>query len=113
MQLTAGNIHDVAVAEEVLSHIEIRGSIVMADKAYGSKTFRQSIEASGGKYCIPPKSNAKEVWEYDKWQYKERHNIECFFQKLKQFRRVATRYEKLASRFLAFVHIACICILLH
>jgi len=112
VQLSAGNIHDVSVAEEVLSHIDIEGSIVMADKAYGANTFRKSIETAGGTYCIPPKSNEKLPWDCDWWQYKERHSVECFFQKLKQFRRIATRYEKLATRFLAFVHIGCICILL-
>lgn len=112
VQLSAGNIHDVSVAEDVIGHVEIAGSIVMADKAYGSKAFRQSIEGAGGQYCIPPKANESKPWECDWWQYKERHGIECFFQKLKQFRRVATRYDKLATRFLAFIHIACICILL-
>lgn len=112
VQLSAGNLHDVSVAEDTLSHVEISDSIVMADKAYGSKAFRQSIIDAGGRYCIPPKSNESDPWECDWWQYKERHVVECFFQKLKQFRRVATRYDKLATRFLAFVHIACICILL-
>ena len=112
MQLSAGNIHDAVIAEEVLAHVEIKeGSTVIADKAYGTKAIRQSIEERGGKYCIPPKRNAIEPWEYDRWQYKERHVIEKFLQKMKQYRRVATRYDKLASRFLAFVHIACICIL--
>ena len=45
---------------------------------------------------------------FDKAQYKERHLIECFFQKLKRYRRIATRYDKLAKRFLAFIHFACI-----
>ena len=112
MQLSGGNIHDVSVAEDVLSHVDINGSIVMADKAYGAKDLRKSIKTAGATYCIPPKSNEKSPWECDWWQYKERHAVECFFQKLKQFRRIATRYEKLAKRFLAVVHIGCICILL-
>ena len=45
--------------------------------------------------------------EVDWWRYKERSNVECFFQKIKQFRRVATRYEKLAVRFLGVVHLCC------
>lgn len=84
----------------------------MGDKAYGSKAVREYIEANGGSYCIPPKSNESNPWECNWWQYKERHLVECFFQKLKQFRRVAMRYDKLANRFLAFVHVACIYILL-
>ena len=84
----------------------------MADRAYGAKSFRLAIKAAGGTYCIPPKTNQGNPWNCDWWQYKERSNVECFFQKLKQFRRIATRYEKLAARFLAFVHIGCVSILL-
>ena len=57
--------------------------------------------------CIPSQSNDKVHREIDWWQYKERSNVECFFQRLKQYRRIATRYEKLAVRFLAFVHLGC------
>ena len=59
---------------------------------------------------IPPKSNAKEPWEVDYFLYKEWHLVECFFQKLKWFRRVATRYDKLDRSFLAFVYMAAIMI---
>lgn len=82
----------------------------MADKAYGAKKFRQYLEKRGASYCIPPRINDKEPWDCDWHQYKERSLIECFFRKLKQFRRIATRYDKIASRFLAFIHLACICI---
>ena len=63
-------------------------------------------------YVIPPKQNTKDPWFVDWHLYKERHLVECFFNKLKQFRRVATRYDKLASSFLAFVYVAAIAILL-
>lgn len=59
---------------------------------------------------IPPKSNAKEPWPVDYCLYKERHLVECFFQKIKWFRRVATRYDKLDKSFLAFVYMAAIMI---
>ena len=62
-------------------------------------------------YCIPPKLNTKYPWECDFWHYKERHLVECFFQKLKLYRRIATRYDKLAARFLSFILLACIMIL--
>jgi transposase len=52
-------------------------------------------------------------WEYDKDQYKKRHLIECFFGKLKQYRRVFSRFEQLARNFLAFVHLACSIVCLH
>ena len=110
VQLSGGQVSDISVAYDLLDQIDPKGSIVMADKAYGAAELRMKIEASGASYCIPPKSNAKDPWEVDWWQYKERSRVECFFQKIKTDRRIATRYEKLATRFLAFVHLACILI---
>ena len=109
---TTGNTSDTKVATDLLSGIDINGSIVMGDKAYGSKDIRDFIVNNGGTYAIPPKSNAIEPWECDWWQYKERHLVECFFNKLKHFRRVATRYDKLLSRFASFVFLASSMILL-
>ena len=63
-------------------------------------------------FCIPPKSNAVDPWFCDWSLYKERHLVECFFNKLKENRRIATRFDKLASRFLTFVHLGCIRVLL-
>ena len=83
----------------------------MGDKAYGSKEIRDYIINNKGTYAIPPKSNAREPWECDWWQYKERHLVECFFNKIKHFRHVATRYDKLISRFKSFVYLACVMIL--
>jgi transposase len=112
LYLTPGNVNDCTVAIDVLSNVELEGSIVMGDKAYGTKEIREYIENHGANYCIPPKSNTVEPWECDFYQYKERHVVECFFNKLKQFRRVATRYDKLSRNFLSFVFLASIMILL-
>ena len=109
---TGGNIFDGTVSLEVLSDVEINGSVVMGDKAYGAKDIRNYIVEQGASYVIPPKSNAREPWECDWWQYKERHLVECFFNKIKHFRRVATRYDKLISRFKSFVYLACVMVLL-
>ena len=79
VQLTGGQISDITVAYELLEHVDVSGSIVMADKAYGAADFRIKIEESGATYCIPPKSNTAEPWEVDWWQYKERSRVECFF----------------------------------
>ena len=68
------------------------------------------IREHGATVVIPPKSNAKEPWRVDYWRCKERHLIECFFQKIKWFRRDATRYDKLDKSFLAFVYMAAIMI---
>ena len=112
VMLTAGNVHDVTVAEKLLSRIRLKGSTVLADKAYGKWALREFIANHDADFCIPSKDNETDPWFVDWWLYKERHLVETFFLKLKEFRRVATRYDKLAARFLSFVHLACIRILL-
>ena len=111
VELTAGNISDTTQATETLSHVDISSSVILADKAYGSAKIRAYIEEHHGTYNIPPKSNTIEPWPCDWWHYKERHLVECFFQKIKLFRRVSTRYDKLASRFFSFILLASILIL--
>lgn len=111
LMLTGGNISDCKVGVELLSTVDFEGSIVMGDKAYGTNEVREFIEGNNVSYCIPPKQNTISLWDCDFHQYKELHLVECFFQKIKHFRRVATRYEKLASRFFGFVLLASIMIL--
>ena len=110
--LSAGNDHDSAHAVELLEKVEISGSNILADRAYGAKTIRTYISEQGAYHVIPPQSNVSEPWPVDWWLYKERHLVECFFQKLKWFPRIATRYDKLDASFLAFVYLASIAILL-
>ena len=110
--LSPGNDHDSIHAIALLSRADLSQSNVLGDKAYGAKAIRNYITEQGGQYAIPPQSNVKEPWEYDEWLYKERHLVECFFQKIKWFRRVATRYDKSDDSFLAFVYLAAITILL-
>lgn len=99
------------MAINVLSGLDISGSNILADKAYGTFEIREYITEQNAEYTIPPKSNAAAPWFCDYWLYKERHLVECFFNKIKAFRRVATRYDKLASSFMAFVYIASIWLL--
>ena len=110
--LSAGNDHDSAHSVELLEKAKINGSNVLADRAYGSKTIRAYISEQGASYVIPPQSNVSDPWPVDWCLYKERHLVKCFFQKLKWFRRIATRYDKLDASFLAFVYSAAIAILL-
>ena len=110
--LSAGNDHDSIHAIELLDKIGISGSNVLADRAYGAKAIRDYISEHGASYVIPPQSNITEPWPVDWYLYKERHLIECFFQKIKWFRRIATRFDKLDASFLAFVHLASIDVLL-
>ena len=110
--LSAGNDHDSIHAVELLEKIDITGSNILGDKAYGSKEIRTYIDENGACYTIPPQSNVTAPWPADWRLYKERHLAECFFQKIKWFRRAAARSDKLASSFLAFVFLASISILL-
>ena len=111
-RLSPGNEHDSTHAIPLFGHVNIAGSNLIGDKAYGAKAILEYIDAQGATYTIPPRSDVKDPWSVDWHTYKERHLIECFFQKLKWFRRVSTRYDKLDTSFLAFVYIAAICILL-
>ena len=110
--LSGGQVHDASAAIDLLSELEIEGSNILGDKAYGSQKIRDYITAQKASYTIPPRENCADPWPCDFHTYKERHLVECFFNKLKVFRRVATRYDKLAVSFLAFVHLASIWILL-
>ena len=107
--LSSGNDHDSKHAVSLLSQIEIEGSNILGDKAYGAKTIRDYIDSQNAAYT---NSTPEQCQQSMTDTYKERHLIECFFQKLKWFRRVFTRYDKLDASFLAFVHIAAISILL-
>ena len=110
--MTAGQVHGSRKAVEILSQLNIQGSNILTDKAYGTREIREYIEGEGGRYTIPSKSNTKEKWECDYHTYKERHLVECFFNKLKRFRRLGTRYDKLAASFINFIYLGCIIILL-
>ena len=80
---------------------------VIADKGYDADALVQCIQASGAKAVIPPRSNRKELRVYDTHLYKDRNLIERFFARIKHFRRIATRYEKLARSYMAFLHLVC------
>ena len=104
-------MHDCKAAIPLLSDVEIKNSNILADRAYGTKKIRSYISEHNADYTIPPKNNNPDPWYCDFWLYKERHLVECFFNKIKAFRRVATRYDKLATSFLAFVYVASIWLL--
>ena len=99
--LTGGQVHDSTQAEILLE--EMMPQAVLADKAYDTNTLLECIASKNAKAVIPPKANRKDKREFDKHQYRNRNLVERFFARIKQFRRVATRYDKLASRFASFV----------
>jgi transposase len=107
VQLSSGDIHDSIIAEDVLDQINLKPgeTTVLADKAYGSFKLREYIANRDADFCIPPKSNTVDPWYCDWTQYKERHLVECFFNKLKENRRIATRFDKLALCIYSFIRL--------
>lgn len=85
---------------------------MIADKGYDSSAFVETIEQRGAEAVIPSKKNRVELRAHDRHTYKERNVCERFWSKVKQYRRVATRYEKKAANFLAFVKLAAIMVML-
>jgi transposase len=104
-RITAGQVHDSTQAIDLLG--ARKANWVMADKGYDSQTILDHIRAMGAVAVIPSKANRKRQRKLNKILYRERNRIERCFAKLKNFRRFATRYEKLKSTFKAFVAIAC------
>ena len=101
LELTAGQRHDIIKAHDLIADLAF--DYVLADRSYGAQDFLEEIAISGAEAVIPPKKNAKEPREYDEWRYRERQLIECFIGKIKHFRRVFSRFDKLARRYLGFV----------
>ena len=99
-------VHDGVMKQKCLEQLDISGSTVLADKVYGSWKNREYIANRDADFCIPPKSNSVDPWYTDFYHYKEGHLAECFFMKIKDHRRIAMRFKKLACRFLAFIHLA-------
>ena len=105
MSLSPGQAHDLAGADALLP--DLAADILIADKAFDAEErVLKPLERAGKTAVIPPKGNRKEPRPYDKDLYKARHLIENFFAKLKQFRAIATRYDKRATNFLAAIHLA-------
>jgi transposase len=110
IQLTPGQQADVTQGKALLAGYA--PDAVIADKGYDSDALVQTIEARGAQAVIPPRENRKEPRAYDQHTYKERNQIERFINRIKQYRRVATRYEKTARNFLAMVRVAATMVLL-
>jgi len=87
--------------------LEVESDTLIADKGYDAdERVREVLSVSGKTAVIPPRSNRKNPALYDKELYKQRHKIENFFGKLKDYRGIATRYEKTARNFLSGVYLA-------
>jgi len=105
--LTSGQVNDATQADRLL---EGAGSLhvthVIADRGYDSERILEKVEELGANAVIPPRSNRKAQREYDRELYKERNLIERAFNKLKRFRRLATRYDRKALYFESFLYLA-------
>lgn len=104
LRLTAGQKGDAPQAEALIEGLP--AAVVLADAAYDSDRLRAAIAAKRAKAVIPNNPSRARKHPLDKALYTERHLVECCFAKLKQFRRVATRYEKTARNYLAVVTLA-------
>jgi transposase len=115
--LTAGQESDIAQAEELMSkgairrktgHLRLRPKRLVADKGYTSREFRSYLHRYHIRCTIARRSNQRRTAPFNKQHYKKRNIVERLINRLKQFRRIATRYEKRASNFAAMITIASI-----
>jgi transposase len=106
LSLTPGQAADITQAEPLLD--KVVPDALLADKGYDSDALVKTLQKRGITPVIPPKANRREPRKTDFALYRERNLVERFFCKLKQFRAIATRYDKLANTFLAAVTMVCI-----
>ena len=99
--LTAGQCHDSPQASALIEGYEPQ--VLIADKGYDSGPLIELVTAKGIEAVIPPKKNRLVQREYDRHLYRERHLIECFIGKIKHYRRVFSRFEKLSKNYLGFL----------
>ena len=108
--LTAGQEADVTQGASLIDGAA--AEVVIADKGYDSKALVEQIEKQGAEAVIPSRKNRKEPRAYDRERYRDRNLAERFWRRVKENRRVATRYEKTARNFMGFVLLAAIMVLL-
>ncbi len=104
VSLDCGPRHDQHAVLTLLPRA--RGCRIVADKGFDSETFRGRLQAHRSRACIPPRRDRLQPARYHRGYYRQRHQVENFFGRIKAHRRIATRYDKLAETFLGFVHLA-------
>src|SRR3984885_7753122 len=107
LALSPGEAHDVRLAGKLLSRLK-PGSMLLADRGYDADWIREMAMKKGAWANIPPKSNRSDPICFSPFLYRARNQVERFFNRIKQCRRVATRYDRLAGNYLAFVQLASI-----
>jgi transposase len=117
LMLTAGNVNDAPAGRELLMSygeqdiIQNKRLPLLMDKAYEGNETRSIASILNYDSIVPPKSNRKEPWEYDKDMYKNRNVVERLFRRVKEFRRIFTRYDKLDVMFLGFIYFGLVMIM--
>jgi len=99
--LTGGERHDITQADALIADYDF--DRVIADRSYDADDFVQTIIDKEAEAVIPPRRNRRQSREYDRHLYKERHLVECFINKIKHYRRIFSRFEKLVGRYLGFL----------
>jgi transposase len=115
MHLSGGECHDGPEGRVSIKVVgrDFEGIPLLMDRAYESDETRELATVNGHEPVVPPKRNRKEPWEYDKEKYKRRNVVERLFRRLKEFRKVCTRYDKTDVMFLAFIQFVFIAIWLN
>lgn len=107
LTLTAGEKSDIASAPDMIADLP-EGAMLLADKGYDANALRMAVKERKAWANIPPKTNRRDPICFSPYLYKARNLVERFFNKAKQFRRIATRYEKLAENYLAALKLVAI-----
>ena len=107
LKLTEGQAHDGRSADDMLDGLG-EGDVLLADRAYDSDAMRATLAKRGAWVCVKPMPNRKNIPTFSSFLYRYRNLVERFFNKLKHFRAVATRYDKRDDNFLASVQLASI-----
>ncbi len=106
--LTPGHVHDAAPGRELLKATYLQADYVIMDRAYEGEETTQLVLDFGMLPVVPPKSNRLSPWEYDREMYKKRNEVERLFRRLKGYRRIFSRFDKLDVVFMFFIYFALI-----
>jgi transposase len=106
--LSGGNAHDAPEGELLLENFRRLNEqkYILMDRAYEGDSMRAKAVEKGFITVVPPKRNRKEPWNYDREHYKQRNEIERYFLRLKRFRKIFTRYDKLDVMFCGYIYFA-------
>ena len=107
MILTAGQAGDAPAAQTLLSDLR-SGTILLADKAYDTDSIRTGVAGCGAFPNIPARITRKKKFAFSPWLYRQRNAVERFFNRIKQMRGIATRYDQLPENYLAAIKLAAI-----